>query len=190
MCKTRCDWVPTDNVLYTKYHDTEWGVPIYDDKTIFEFLVLESFQAGLSWLTVLKKRDNFRKAFSNFDYNKISKYNSNKIEALIKNEGIIRNRLKINATINNAKMFIKIKQIYGTFSEYIWNFVGGKPIINKWKNINEIPIYTPTAEKISLNLKEYGFKFLGPTVIYSHMQATGMVNDHTTDCFRYSEVNK
>ncbi len=185
----RCAWVGNDP-LYIKYHDSEWGIPVIDDGKLFEFLVLETFQAGLSWLTILKKRENFRKAFDNFDYKKIALFNDEKYKELLQNEGIIRNKLKIKATISNAREFIKIQNEFGSFSNYIWGFVNHKPIVNKFKKIDEIPAKTELSEKISKDLKKRGFKFVGPTVIYAHMQATGMVNDHTIDCFRYDEINK
>lgn len=185
----RCAWVGNDP-LYIKYHDSEWGIPVIDDGKLFEFLVLETFQAGLSWLTILKKRENFRKAFDNFDYKKIALFNDGKYEKLLQNEGIIRNKLKIKATISNARKFMKIQNEFGSFSNYIWKFVNHKPIVNKFKKIDEIPAKTNLSEKISKDLKKRGFKFVGPTVIYAHMQATGMVNDHTIDCFRYDEINK
>jgi len=185
----RCAWVGNDP-LYIKYHDSEWGIPVIDDGKLFEFLVLETFQAGLSWLTILKKRENFRKAFDNFDYKKIALFNDGKYEELLQNEGIIRNKLKIKATISNAREFIKIQNEFGSFSNYIWGFVNHKPIVNKFKKIDEIPVKTELSEKISKDLKKREFKFVGPTVIYAHMQATGMVNDHTIDCFRYDEINK
>lgn len=177
----RCDWVSTDE-LYIKYHDEEWGKPVYDDATIFEFLVLESFQAGLSWITVLKKRENFRKAFDAFDYEKIVTYNDQKVEELMQDAGIIRNRLKILATINNAQRFMDIQKEFGSFSEYIWSFVNGKPIQNNFKTIKEVPVTTEISDKLAKELKKRGFKFLGSTVVYAHMQATGMVNDHILDC--------
>lgn len=177
----RCDWVSTDE-LYIKYHDEEWGKPVYDDATIFEFLVLESFQAGLSWITVLKKRENFRKAFDAFDYEKIVTYNDQKVEELMQDAGIIRNRLKILATINNAQRFMDIQKEFGSFSEYIWSFVNGKPIQNNFKTIKEVPATTEISDKLAKDLKKRGFKFLGSTVVYAHMQATGMVNDHILDC--------
>ena len=185
----RCAWVGNDP-LYIKYHDSEWGIPVIDDGKLFEFLVLETFQAGLSWLTILKKRENFRKAFDNFDYKKIALFNDGKYEELLQNEGIIRNKLKIKATISNAREFIKIQNEFGSFSNYIWGFVNHKPIVNKFKKIDEIPAKTELSEKISKDLRKREFKFIGPTVIYAHMQATGMVNDHTIDCFRYDEINK
>ena len=185
----RCAWVGNDP-LYIKYHDSEWGIPVIDDGKLFEFLVLETFQVGLSWLTILKRRENFRKAFDNFDYKKIALFNDGKYEELLQNEGIIRNKLKIKATISNAREFIKIQNEFGSFSNYIWGFVNHKPIVNKFKKIDEIPAKTELSEKISKDLKKREFKFVGPTVIYAHMQATGMVNDHTIDCFRYDEINK
>lgn len=185
--KKRCDWVGSDP-LYIAYHDKEWGVPVYDDARLFEFLILETFQAGLSWITVLRKRENFRKAFDNFDYQKIAAYGEEEFDVLIQNAGIIRNKLKIRATISNARTFMEVQKEFGTFSKYIWGFVGGKPINNKWKNINQVPANTPLSDVISKDLKKRGFKFVGTTVVYAHMQATGMVNDHTTDCFRYKEV--
>jgi len=185
--KNRCSWCGNDP-LYVKYHDEEWGVPVYDDAKLFEFLILETFQAGLSWITVLKKRENFRVAFDNFDYKKISKYNEVKFEELLQNAGIIRNRLKIKATISNANLFMKIQEEFGSFSKYIWDFTNGKPIKNKAITLNEVPATTLLSDKISKDLKKRGFKFVGSTVIYAHMQATGMVNDHVVDCFRYKEV--
>ncbi|WP_456461550.1 DNA-3-methyladenine glycosylase I [Lutibacter sp.] len=187
MSKIRCSWCG-DNPLYVTYHDTEWGVPVYDDAKLFEFLVLETFQAGLSWITILKKRENFRKAFDNFNYKKIATYNEAKFEELIQNTGIIRNKLKIRATISNAIAFIKIQKEFDSFSNYIWSFTNGKPIINNWGNLREIPAATSLSNMISKDLKKRGFKFVGPTVVYAHMQATGMVNDHVIDCFRYNEV--
>lgn len=183
----RCKWAG-NNPLYVKYHDSEWGVPVFDDDKIFEFLILETFQAGLSWITILKKRENFRKAFDNFDYRKIAMYDNKKFEQLVQNKEIIRNKLKINATITNAKQFIKIQKEFESFGKYIWGFVNNKPIVNKFKTMNEIPAKTELSEKISKDLKKRGFKFVGPTVIYAHMQATGMVNDHVVHCFRFREV--
>ncbi len=187
MKKTRCKWADSDP-LYHRYHDQEWGVPVYDDKTIFEFLILEGFQAGLSWLTILKKRENFRRAFDHFDFNKIAEYGRKKIDELLLNEGIIRNKLKVNAAKTNARAFIRVREEYGSFSRYIWDFTGGEPVINRFKSISEIPPRTELSDKISRDLKKRGFKFAGSTIVYAHMQATGMVNDHTTDCFRYGEV--
>jgi DNA-3-methyladenine glycosylase I len=188
MEKPKCDWCK-GSPLYEKYHDTEWGVPLFDEQMLFEFLILETFQAGLSWITVLRKREDFRKAFDQFDYKKIAAYDSSKEQELLQNSKIIRNRLKISASINNAEAFMKIQKQYGSFSDYIWGFVDGKPITNSFKTLAEVPAKTPLAETISKDLKQNGFKFVGPTVIYAHMQATGMVNDHLTNCFRYKEVN-
>ena len=187
--KKRCYWAGSDP-LYLEYHDTEWGVPLYDDKTIFEFLILETFQAGLSWMTILKKRENFREALDNFDYQKISKYGDDKFEELMNNKGIIRNKLKIKATISNAQAFIDIQKEFGSFSKYIWHFVDNKPIQNNYSSARDVPAKTELSDKISLDLKKRDFKFVGSTIVYSHMQATGMVNDHTSECFRYEEVQK
>ena len=187
MEKQRCSWCGTDP-LYVAYHDEEWGVPVYDDAKLFEFLILETFQAGLSWITVLRKRENFRKAFDKFDYKKIAKYKDTKFNELIQDAGIIRNKLKIKATISNAISFMEIQKEFDSFSNYIWSFTKGRPIKNNWKNLSEIPAVTDLSERISKDLKKRGFKFVGSTVIYAHMQATGMVNDHITTCFRYNEV--
>ena len=187
MGKKRCGWCE-GNALYTKYHDHEWGVPTFSDKILFEFLILETFQVGLSWITILKKRNNFKKSFDYFDYNKISKYDLNKEEKLLNDTSIIRNQSKIKASINNSKSFIKIKESMGSFSNYIWDFISGEPIINSFQKLNEIPAHTVLSEKISKDLKQKGFKFVGPTVVYSYMQAIGMVNDHLESCFRHSEV--
>jgi DNA-3-methyladenine glycosylase I len=187
MTKIRCAWCGNDP-LYIQYHDTEWGVPVYDDAKLFEFLILETFQAGLSWITVLRKRENFKAAFDNFNYKKIANYNEAKLEELLQNKGIIRNKLKINATVSNANSFMEIQKEFGSFSNYIWSFLNGKPIKNSWKNLNELPATTMLSNEISKDLKKRGFKFVGSTVIYAHMQATGMVNDHVKDCFRYNEV--
>ena len=177
----RCGWCEKDD-LYRKYHDEEWGKPVYDDETIFEFLILESFQAGLSWYTILSKRENFVKALDNFDYKKIAEYSDKKVEELMQNPGIIRNRLKVLATITNAQNFMKIQEEFGSFSKYIWGFVDGKPIDNQFKSLSQIPATTEISDKLSKDLKKRGFKFLGSTVVYAHMQATGMVNDHILDC--------
>ena len=187
MSKHRCGWC-VGNTLYETYHDEEWGVPVYDDNTLFEFLILETFQAGLSWITVLRKRENFRKAFDNFDYKKISNYKQSKIDQLLRDSGIIRNKLKVNATVTNAKAFMKIQDEFGSFSKYIWAFVDGKPIKNEFKNYKDAPANTTLSDTISKDLKNRGFKFVGTTVVYAHMQATGMVNDHEVSCFRYNEV--
>ncbi len=183
----RCGWCVGDS-LYEAYHDTEWGVPVYDDALLFEFLILETFQAGLSWITVLRKRENFREAFDNFDYQKISGYSEEKIETLLQNAGIIRNKLKVRATISNAQAFIKIQEEFGSFSKYIWGFVDGKPIQNTVKDYKKAPATTEISDKLSKDLKKRGFKFVGSTVMYAHMQATGMVNDHEEECFRNNEV--
>jgi DNA-3-methyladenine glycosylase I len=182
---TRCQWVSNDP-LYVKYHDEEWGVPVYEDQKLFEFLILETFQAGLSWLTVLRKRENFRLAFADFDYEKVAQFDEIKIQALLQNQGIIRNQLKIRAAVSNAQAFLKVRAEFGTFSKYIWQFTDGKPIVNHWENIKQVPASTPLSDLISKDLKKRNFKFVGTTVIYAHMQATGMVQDHTTDCFRHS----
>ncbi|RPD99681.1 DNA-3-methyladenine glycosylase I [Aureibaculum marinum] len=187
MNKNRCTWCGNDP-LYIAYHDKEWGVPVYDDDTLFEFLILETFQAGLSWITILRKRENFRKAFDNFDYTKIATYNEDKYESLLQDQGIIRNKLKIKATISNAQAFLNVQKEFGSFSKYIWSFTNGKPIKNNYKNMSDIPATTALSDIISKDLKKRGFKFVGSTVIYAHMQATGMVNDHVVDCFRYKEV--
>ena len=183
----RCNWCENDS-LYIKYHDTEWGVPIYDDQKIFEFLLLETFQAGLSWITILKKRESFRIAFDNFDYKKIASYSEEKMKKLKSDSSIIRNLLKIKAAKTNAIAFIEVQKEFGTFSKYLWNYIDNKPIQNHFKRINEIPANTPLSDKISKNLKKRGFKFVGSTIIYAHMQAMGMVNNHTIDCFRYNEL--
>ncbi|AZI33399.1 DNA-3-methyladenine glycosylase I [Kaistella carnis] len=177
----RCGWCEKDD-LYRKYHDEEWGKPVYDDETIFEFLVLESFQAGLSWYTILKKRENFKRAFDEFNYDIIATYSEDKVEDLMNNAGIIRNRLKILATINNAQRFQEVQKEFGSFSKYIWSFVDGKPIVNHPKTLSDVPATTEISDALSKDLKKRGFKFLGSTVVYAHMQATGMVNDHLVDC--------
>jgi len=187
MAKNRCTWCGNDP-LYVDYHDTEWGVPVYDDDTLFEFLILETFQAGLSWITILRKRENFRKAFDNFDYKKIAVYDEAKYDSLLQDAGIIRNKLKIKATITNAQNFMEVQKEFGSFSKYIWAFTNGKPIKNTCMNMSDVPATSEVSDKLSKDLKKRGFKFVGSTVVYAHMQATGMVNDHTTDCFRYNEV--
>lgn len=186
--KTRCPW-PANDAMYINYHDKEWGVPIHNDKKLFEFLLLEGFQAGLSWRTILYKRQNFRKAFDNFDFNKVATYDKRKINSLMKDAGIIRNQLKINSAITNAKAFIQVRKEFETFDKYIWGFVDGKPIKNKFKTLKELPARTELSDLISKDLKQRGFNFVGSTIIYAHMQATGMVNDHLVDCFRYNECN-
>ncbi len=184
--KKRCPWSISDP-LYIKYHDEEWGVPLHDDKKIFEFLILEGAQAGLSWLTVLKKRENYRKAFDGFDYKKIANYDNNKIKTLIEDPGIIRNRLKINSVVINAMAFIKVQEEFGSFDSYIWQFVNNNPIKNKWSSMTQVPSHTNESDRMSKDLLKRGFKFVGSTISYSHMQATGMVNDHITSCFRYKQ---
>ncbi len=185
--KVRCGWCGTDP-LYVKYHDEEWGVPVKDDSTLFEFLLLETFQAGLSWITILRKRENFRKAFDDFDYKKIAEYNQSKIDSLLQNEGIIRNKLKVHSAISNAKAFMEIQKEFGSFSNYIWRFVDNKPLKNTLKLHKDAPATTALSDAVSKDLKKRGFKFVGSTVVYAHLQATGMVNDHIESCFRYHEV--
>ena len=185
----RCSWCENDE-LYTKYHDEEWGVPVFDDRKQFEFLVLESAQAGLSWLTILRKRESYRKAYDNFNPITVAKFDDRKIEELMKYEGIIRNERKIRASVNNAQRFIEVQKEFGSFSEYIWKFVDYKPIVNSWKSESEIPAKTELSEAISKDLKKRGFEFIGPVIIYSHLQATGLINDHIIDCFRYDQINK
>ncbi|MFC5193937.1 DNA-3-methyladenine glycosylase I [Bizionia hallyeonensis] len=185
--KHKCAWCVGDD-LYEAYHDKEWGVPVYDDDTFFEFLVLETFQAGLSWITILRKRENFKKAFDHFDYKKIANYKQSKIESLLQDAGIVRNKLKVNGTVTNAKLFMDIQKEFGSFSNYIWRFVDGKPITNNVKNYKEAPATTAISDAISKDLKKRGFKFVGSTVMYAFMQATGLVNDHEVRCFRYDEV--
>lgn len=183
----RCPWCGTDP-LYMKYHDEEWGVPVHDDDKLFEFIVLEGFQAGLSWRTILYKRENFRKAFDNFNAEKIARYNDKKVQKLLNDSGIIRNKLKIAATITNAKAFLNIQDKNGSFNDYLWQFTGGKVKKNAWKTLKEIPARTPEADAMSKQLIKDGFKFVGSTICYAHMQATGMVNDHLVDCHRYKKV--
>ncbi|MBU1076655.1 MAG: DNA-3-methyladenine glycosylase I [Spirochaetes bacterium] len=185
----RCEWL-TKDPLYITYHDEEWGVPLHDDRMLFEFLILEGAQAGLSWLTVLKKRDHYRKVFNNFDAGRIAKYDRKKVAELLSDPGIIRNRLKIDAAVQNAKAFLKVRKEFKSFNEYIWQFTGSKPKINRYKKLSDIPARTEESVLMSRDLKKRGFKFVGPTICYAFMQATGMVNDHTTDCFRYKELNQ
>lgn len=185
--KNRCDWANTDP-LYIDYHDTEWGVPVHDDQKLFEFLILEGAQAGLSWITILRKRESFRKAFDNFNAKKMASYDQKKVKELLANPGIIRNRLKIDAAIGNAREFLAVQKEFGTFHQYMWQFVGGKPIENSWKKLKEIPAQTAESDQMSKDLKNRGFKFVGSTICYAHMQACGMVNDHLTTCFRYRQV--
>ena len=183
----RCDWC-LKNDLYVNYHDNEWGTPVHDDRKIFEFLLLEGVQAGLSWLTVLRKRNNYREAFDDYDPEIIAEYGEEKIAELMNNAGIIRNKLKINSAVKNAKAFLRIQEEFGSFDKYIWNFIDGKPMQNSYKSLKDIPAETEISRIISKDLKKRGFTFVGPTIVYSHMQATGMVNDHLIDCFRYLEL--
>jgi len=188
MNKKLCKWAEGQFDDYVKYHDEEWGVPVHNDQKHFEFLILESAQAGLSWATILKKREGYRQAFANFDVKIVAEYDSKKVEDLLLDASIIRNRAKIVAAINNAQRFIEIQEEFGSFDKYIWSFVGGTPIINKWKTMEEVPVTTAESDELSKDLKKRGFKFVGSTTIYAHMQAIGLVNDHTIDCFRYSQV--
>jgi DNA-3-methyladenine glycosylase I len=183
----RCEWATTDEI-YIKYHDEEWGTPVHDDIKQFEFLVLESAQAGLSWLTVLKKRENYRIAYDGFDPQKVSRYETKKVVGLMSDKGIIRNRKKIESSINNAKRFIEVQEEYGSFDTYIWGFVDGRPVINSWTDPTAIPQTTPLSDRISNDLKKRGFTFVGSTIVYAHLQAVGIVNDHLTSCFRYREL--
>jgi DNA-3-methyladenine glycosylase I len=183
---TRCPWVPPNDPLYLAYHDQEWGVPLHDERALFEFLILEGFQAGLSWRTILYKRENFRRAFDGFDPLKIASYDETKIAALLSDPGIIRNRLKVRAAVTNARAFLDIQEGFGSFDAYIWQFTGGKTIQNTWRTLAEIPARSPESDAMSKDLLQHGFRFVGSTICYAHMQATGMVNDHTVDCFRYT----
>jgi len=185
--KQTCSW-PKGNPLLTKYHDTEWGVPLHNDKKLFEFLILEGFQAGLSWLTILKKRENFRQAFDKFDFNIVANYDQRKIDSLLQDNGIVRNKLKIESAVTNAKAFIEVRKEFTTFNKYIWNFTDNKPIHNEFESLEKIPARTELSDLISKDLKKRGFKFVGSTIVYAHMQATGMVNDHIKSCFRYKEI--
>ena len=190
MDKQRCGWVPLNKPFYVKYHDEEWGVPVREDRLMFEFLILETFQAGLSWEIVLNKRENFRKVFDDFDMETISEYDEQKILELQIDKGIIRNKLKIRAAVNNAQKCLKLMEKYRSFSTYLWNFVGGQPIVNRWKSVDDIPPKTSLSDEISAEMKTLGFKFFGSTVCYAHMQAVGMVNDHTIDCYRYMQLTE
>jgi DNA-3-methyladenine glycosylase I len=187
MIKNRCEWAG-NTPLYISYHDEEWGVPVHDDRTHFEFVILEGAQAGLSWSTILKRREGYREAFENFIPEIVAQYDEKKLNELLNNPKIIRNKLKIKSAVKNARMFLNIQKEFGSFDNYIWKFVGGKPIINHWKNLNEIPSKTEISEKMSKDLKKRGFTFMGPTICYAHMQAVGLVNDHLIDCFRYKEI--
>ena len=185
----RCQWTGSDP-RYVAYHDEEWGVPVHDDRLHFEFLVLEGAQAGLSWSTILNKRDNYRRAFDNFDPAAVAAYDEEKIAALLSDPGIVRNRLKVNAAVRNAQAFLRVREEYGTFDAYVWPFVGGRPIVNAWEHLRQIPAETDESRALSVDLKKRGFTFVGPTIIYAHMQAVGMVNDHVVSCFRHHEVNQ
>ncbi len=182
----RCEWCGSDP-LYQRYHDQEWGVPCRDDHRLFEFLILESAQAGLSWITILRKREHYRRAFSNFSAEKVARYNKRSIERLLGNPGIVRNRLKIESAINNARRFLEIQQQYGSFSSYLWGFVDNQPLQNRWQKLSQVPARTPLSDTICKDMKQRGFRFFGSTICYAHMQATGMVNDHLLNCFRYAE---
>lgn len=185
----RCTWCGEDP-LYRAYHDTEWGVPVHDDRKLFEFLILEGAQAGLSWITILRKRENYRAAFDNFDATRVARYDTGKMETLLQNPGIVRNRLKVAAAVTNAQKFLEVQSEFGSFDKFIWQFVDGEPKRNARRSIAEIPASTPESDAMSRELKRRGFKFVGSTICYAHMQATGMVNDHTTDCYRYKELSK
>jgi DNA-3-methyladenine glycosylase I len=186
--RTRC-WWPGVDPTYIAYHDEEWGVPLHHERMLFEFLILEGVQAGLSWITVLKKRDNYREAMDNFDYEKVARYPKRKIESLLRNEGLIRNRLKMESAVRNARAFVEVREQFGSFDNYIWGFVDGAPVVNQWKSKHDVPATTPLAAKMSKDLKRRGFNFVGPTICYAFMQAIGMVNDHTTDCFRHAQCS-
>ena len=189
--KKRCEWtLAVDDPLYLAYHDEEWGVPVHDDHKLFEFLILEGAQAGLSWWTVLRKREAYRKAFAEFDPVKVARFSDKKVAKLLENPGIIRNRLKVQSAVTNAKAFLEVQKEFGTFDEYVWRFVGGKPIQNRWKSMKEVPVKTEESDALSKDLKRREFKFVGSTIIYAFMQAVGMVNDHEVDCFRYKECAK
>ena len=185
--KNRCFWV-SDSQLYRDYHDNEWGEPVYEDQILFEFLILETFQAGLSWITILNKRENFRKAFDNFDFQKIAEYSESKYTSLLQDAGIIRHKLKIRSAIINAQLFMEVQKEFGSFSNFIWSYVAGKPIMNRFQKREDVPATTPLSDKISKDLKKRGFKFVGSTVIYAYLQAIGLVNDHSTDCYKYPKV--
>lgn len=187
MNRHRCSWAG-DDALYRRYHDTEWGVPVHDDRRLFEFLVLEGAQAGLSWITILRKRENYRAAFDGFDASRIAAYGADKIESLLQDAGIVRNRLKVQAAVINAQKFLEVQREFGSFDRFIWQFVGGETRHNNWRSLSEVPASTEESDAMSKELKRRGFKFAGSTICYAHMQATGMVNDHTTDCFRHREL--
>lgn len=183
----RCSWAG-DDPLYVEYHDREWGVPVHDDRTLFEFLILEGAQAGLSWITILKKRENYREAFDGFDPRRVARYGEARVEELLGNAGIVRNRLKVQSTVTNARAFLTVVKEFGSFDHFVWRFVGGEPKVNAWKRPSDIPTSAPESDAMSKELKRRGFKFVGSTICYAYMQAVGMVNDHTTDCFRYREL--
>ncbi|MCR9133281.1 MAG: DNA-3-methyladenine glycosylase I [bacterium] len=185
---TRCEWAEGTFEQYIQYHDEEWGVPVHDDRKHFEFLILEGAQAGLSWATILKRRDGYRKAFADFDPLKVAQFDEVKIQELLQFEGIIRNKLKVRGAVTNAQKFLEIQNEFGSFDEYIWKFVNGKPIVNHWKSMKEVPATSPESDALSKDLKKRGFKFVGSTIMYAHMQACGLVNDHTIDCFRFDQV--
>lgn len=185
----RCSWAG-DDALYRAYHDAEWGVPLHDDRALFEFLILEGAQAGLSWITILKKRENYRAAFDNFDATRVARYDANQIESLLQNPGIVRNRLKVQSAVVNAQKFLEVQQEFGSFDAFIWSFVGGKTKQNAWHSLAEVPASTAESDAMSKELKRRGFKFVGSTICYAFMQATGMVNDHTTDCYRHKELQR
>ena len=185
----RCTWAG-DDPLYLAYHDTEWGVPCYDDRLLFELLILEGAQAGLAWITILRKRDNYRQSFDEFDPVKIARYSQKRVDKLLQNPGIVRNRLKVESTVSNAKAYLEIQEKYGSFSDYLWRYVDGKPITNHWRDIKQVPASTPLSDQLSKDLKKAGFRFVGTTICYAYMQAVGLVNDHTTDCFRHSQITQ
>jgi DNA-3-methyladenine glycosylase I len=187
--KIRCGWAGTDPI-YVGYHDEEWGVPVHDDRTLFEFLILEGAQAGLSWITILRKRDAYRRAFDRFDAKKVARYDQKRIAKLLADPGIVRNRMKLESAVKNARAFLEVVAEFGSFSEYQWRFVDGKPVVNRWRSLKEVPPRTPISDALSKDLKQRGFSFVGSTIIYAHMQAVGMVNDHLVECFRHRSVGK
>ena len=189
MEKTRCPWCG-DDPLYRQYHDTEWGVPVHDDTKLFEFIMLEGAQAGLSWITILRKREAYRRAFADFDVERVARFGASDVQRLMTDAGIVRNRLKIESAIGNARAFIKVQESHGSFDRYIWDWVDGRPIVNTFKTMSEVPALTPLSEELSKDLKKRGFRFVGPTIVYAHMQATGMVNDHLVGCYRWREVGR
>ncbi len=187
MSRERCPWCG-DDPLYVRYHDLEWGVPVHDDRVLFEFLTLEGAQAGLAWITILRKREGYRSAYHGFDPERVARFGDAEVADLVANPGIVRNRAKIEASVTNARAFLAVREQHGSFDAYIWSFVDGRPIRNEWRTMAEVPATTPLAETVSRDLKRRGFRFVGPTIVYAHMQATGMVNDHLVDCFRHAEV--